>query len=123
MCIRIKNKHNMKKENYMTKTFGTSEITRELLEGLPCPIRTDGITDKQMQEMADSVEDEMRYSYPKVADKMFELWKKEKRTDEEQDFLDFDCGRAEELWLDLIERYAVRVIGAKYYPDNYPDID
>lgn len=107
----------MKTENYMTKSFGKSLITRELFEELPCPIRTEGITDKQMQELADSVEEEMRYSYPEVADKMFELWAKDNRTDEEQDFLDFGCGHAEELWWDLIERYAVGVIGAKYYED------
>ena len=107
------------KDNYMTKAFGVSEITRELLEGLPCPICTEGITDKQMREMADSVESDVRLDYPDVADKMFELWKKDidQRTDEEQDFLDFECDRAEELWWELVEEYAVGVIGAKYYED------
>lgn len=107
----------MKTENYMTKAFGASEITRELFEGLPCPICTDGITDKQMRELADSVEAEVRDEFPEVADKMFELWKKEERTDEEQDFLDFECDRAEELWWDLIEKYAVGTFGMKYYED------
>ena len=102
----------------MTKAFGASEITRELFEGLPSPICTDGITDKQMQELADSVEEEVRDRYPEVADKMFELWKKEEElTDEEQDFLDFECDRVEELWWDLVEKVAVGEIGMKYYED------
>ena len=101
----------------MTKAFGVSDITRELLEGLPCPICTDGITDKQMQKLADSVEAEVRDRYPEVADKMFELWKKEELTDEEQDFLDFECDQAEELWWDMVEKIAVGEIGMKYYED------
>ena len=108
----------MRTENYMTKAFGASEITRELFEGLPCPICTDGITDKQMQTLADSVEAEVRDRYPEVADKMFELWKKEEElTDEEQDFLDFECDQAEELWWDMVEKIAVGEIGMKYYED------
>jgi hypothetical protein len=107
----------MRTENYMTKAFGASEITRELFEGLPSPICTDGITDKQMQTLADSVEAEVRDRYPEVADKMFELWKKEDRTDEEQDFLDFECDQAEELWWDMVEEIAVGEIGMKYYED------
>ena len=107
----------MRTEIYMTKAFGASEITRELFEGLPSPICTDGITDKQMQELADSVEEEVRDRYPEVADKMFELWKKEERTDEEQDFLDFECDQAEELWWDMVEKIAVGEIGMKYYED------
>ena len=102
----------------MTKAFGASEITRELFEGLPSPICTDGITDKQMQELADEVEAEVRDRYPEVADKMFELWAKEEElTDEEQDFLDFECDRAEELWWDTVEKVAVGEIGMKYYED------
>ena len=108
----------MRTENYMPKAFGASEITRELFEGLPCPICTDGITDKQMQELADSVEAEVRDRYPEVADKMFELWKKEEElTDEKRDFLDLECDRVEELWWDLVEKFAVEEIGMKYYED------
>jgi hypothetical protein len=71
-----------------------------------------------MQELADSVETEVRDRYPEVADKMFELWaKEEERTDEEQDFLEFECYRAEELWWDLVEEIAVGEIGMKYYED------
>ena len=51
-------------EEDLTKTFGVSEISRELLESLPCSICTDGVTDEQMQELADSVEAEVRDRYP-----------------------------------------------------------
>ena len=101
----------------MTKAFGKSLITRELFEGLPSPICTDGITDKQMQELADSVEEEVRDRYPDVADQMFELWMQEERTDDEQDFLDFECYQAEELWWDMVEKVAAGEIGMKYYED------
>ena len=107
----------MRTENYMTKAFGASEITRELFEGLASPICTDGITDKQMQELADKVEAEVRDNYPEIADKMFELWKKEDRTEEEYDFLEFECYQAEELWWDMVEKIAVGEIGMKYYED------
>ena len=62
----------MRTENYMTKAFGASEITRELFEGLPSPICTDGITDKQMQELADSVEAEVRDRYREMFEDCFE---------------------------------------------------
>ena len=45
---------------------------------------------------------------------MFELWKKEELTDEEQDFLDFECYQAEEFWWDTVEKIAVGEFGMKY---------
>jgi hypothetical protein len=49
---------------------------------------------------------------------MFELWAKEEElTDEERDFLDFECYRVAELWWDLVEEIAVGEIGMKYYED------
>ena len=105
-------------EEDLTKTFGVSEISRELLESLPCSICTDGVTDEQMQELADSVEAEVRERYTEIADKMFELWKKEEeRTNEELDFLFYECFRANELWWELIERYAIEGMGMNYYED------
>jgi hypothetical protein len=101
----------------MNKPFGISAITRQDLEDMPCPIMASELTDEQMQELADSVEAEVRDRYPEVADKMFELWNKETRTDEEQDFLDFECDRAEELWWDMVEEIAVKELGASYYED------
>lgn len=108
----------MNTENDLTKTFGVSGISRELLEGLPCPICTDGVTDEQMQELADSVEAEVRDRYPEIADKMFELWKKEEEmSNEELDFLSCECFRADELWWELIEQYAIEEMGMDYYED------
>ena len=105
-------------EEDLTKSFGVSEISRELLESLPCSICTDGVTDEQMQELADSVEAEVRDRYPEIAAKMFELWKKEEEmSNEEFDFLSGECFRADELWWELIEQYAIVEIGMKYYED------
>jgi hypothetical protein len=101
----------------MNKPFGMTAITRQDLEDMPCPIMASELTDEQMQELANLVEMEVRDRYPEVADKMFELWKKEDRTDEEQDFLDFECDQAEELWWDMVEEIAVGEIGMKYYED------
>ena len=101
----------------MNKPFGLTAITRQDLEDMPCPIMASELTDEQMQELADSVEAEVRDRYPEVADKMFELWNKEDRTDEEQDFLDFECDRAEEFWWDMVEEIAVKELGASYYED------
>jgi hypothetical protein len=101
----------------MNKPFGMTAITRQDLEDMPCPIMASELTDEQMQELANIVEMEVRDRYPEVADKMFELWKKEDRTDEEQDFLDFECDRAEEFWWDMVEEVAVKELGASYYED------
>ena len=101
----------------MNKTFGKSQINRMLFESLPCPICTDNITDEQMQELAEFVEREVRNEYPELADKMFALWAKEEKTDEEYDFLYEDCDRASELWWKLIEDYIVGELGAVYYED------
>ena len=109
-------------EEDLTKTFGVSEISRELLESLPCSICTDGVTDEQMQELADIADAEVRDRYPEVADKMFELWNKEELTDEDRDFLDFECDDAEEFWWEMVEKIAVVDIGMKYYEDM-EDID
>lgn len=108
----------MNTENNLTKTFGVSEISRELLEGLPCPICTDGVTDEQMQKLADSVEAEVRDRYPEIADKMFELWKKgDEMSYEELELLYCEYFRADELWWELLEQYAIVDLGMEYYED------
>ena len=105
-------------DEVMDKEFGKSDITRRLFEGLPCPICTTNLTDEQMEELANFVENEVRAEFPEVADRMFEIWCREERTEEENDFLNNDeCDRANELWWKLIEEYAVGQLGAKYYED------
>ena len=101
------------------KRFGKSGLNREMfLDCFAESIDMSGLTDEQMQKFADYVEEHIRILYPETADKMFELWaKEEERTDEEQDFLDFECYQAEELWWDTVEKVAVGEIGMKYYED------
>lgn len=107
------------KSEVMDKPFGKSEITRRLFEGLPCPICTTGLSDDQMQELADAVENEVKAEYPDVADRMFEIWRKniDDRTYEEVVFLSEDCYGATELWWELLEEYAIGELGAKYYAE------
>lgn len=99
------------------KKFGKSGITRRLFEELPCPICTTDLTDDQMQELADFVEREVCEEYPEVADRMFELWKKEELSEEEIEYFYSECYRANELWWKSLEEYAVEILGAKYYED------
>ena len=106
----------MEYEDIMDKPFGKSKITRRLLEAQPCPICSAGLSDDQMQELADVVESEVKAEYPDVADRMFELWRKdiEDRTYEDVVFLCEKCNKASMLWWELIEVYAISELGAKY---------
>ena len=106
-------------DEVMDKEFGKSEITRRLFEELPCPICTTDLTDEQMEELANFVENEVRAEFPEVADRMFELCTKEEvLTDDELDFLNSrECEKANELWWKILEDYAVGTLGAKYYED------
>ena len=107
----------MEQDNIMDKKFGKSAITRRLLEGQPKPICTAGLTDENMQELADFVESEVLKKYPEVAYAMFQIWRKEHQTDEDRKFLFDRCGNASIFWWVLIEQYATENLGAKYY-DN-----
>lgn len=109
----------MNRNEIMYKKFGVSEITRGLFEILPCPICMTDATDEQMEKLADYVEAEVRNEYPEIADRIFELWQKEELTQEERDFLDTTCYKAIELWWEVLEEYAIGILGAKYYGDSY----
>lgn len=104
-------------EEYMTKTFGQSEISRQLFADMPYPICTINITDEQMEKLVKEVEDEVISKYPDVAEKMFTLWRKEVNTDEEIDFLMNECSDAEDTWWILLRFNAINNYGAKYYCD------
>ena len=47
----------------MDKKFGKSALTRRVLEELPNPICSAGLSDFQMQELADCVESEVISEY------------------------------------------------------------
>jgi hypothetical protein len=101
-------------ENIMDKKFGKSALTRRVLEELPHPICSAGLTDIQMEELADCVDNEVIEKYPEVSYAMFQIWRKEHQTDEDRNFLFDRCRNASKLWWILVEEYAIEKIGAKY---------
>ena len=110
------------KSEVMTKVFGKSYITRQVLEDMPYPVYAENITDEQMQELANYVESEVRKQYPEVADKLFEFRNKGINgyaNESEYSFLyTIECDKASILWWELVEEYAVKTIGAKI-KDSY----
>lgn len=104
-------------EEYMTKTFGQSEISRQLFADLPYPICVKNLTDEQMEELAKNVERDVIQEFPGVAEKMFKLWSVGVETGEEMDFLESESIPAQDLWWDLLQWYAINKYDAKYCCD------
>lgn len=104
-------------EEYMTKTFGKSEISRQLFADLPYPICVKNLTDEQMEELAKNVEQDVIKEYPGMAEKMFMLWSVGVETGEEMDFLESESIPAQDLWWDLLQWYAINKYDAKYCCD------
>jgi hypothetical protein len=104
-------------EEYMTKTFGQSEISRQLFADLPYPICVKNLTDEQMEELAKNVERDVIQEYPGMAEKMFTLWSAGVETGEEMDFLESESLPAQDLWWDLLQWYAINKYDAKYCCD------
>ena len=103
--------------SYMTKTFGKSEITRQLFANLPYPICVKNLTDEQMEELAKNVERDVIQEYPDVAEKMFTLWSVGVDNDEEMEFLENESIPAQDFWWDLLQWYAINKYDAKYCCD------
>lgn len=104
-------------EEYMTKTFGQSKISRQLFENMPYPICVKNLTDEQMEELAKNVERDVIREYPAVAEKMFSIWIAGAYDDEEMNFLENESLPIEDLWWDLLQWYAINKYDAKYYCD------
>ena len=104
-------------ETYMTKSFGQSEISRQLFADMPHPICVRNLTDEQMEELAKNVERDVIQEYPGVAEKMFTLWSVGVETGEEMDFLESESIPAQDLWWDLLQWYAINKYDAKYCCD------
>ena len=98
----------------MIKTFGQSEISRQLFADMPYPICVKNLTDEQMEELAKNVERDVIQEYPDMAEKMFTLWRVGVYDDEEMDFLEKESPPAKDLWLDLLQWYAINKYDAKY---------
>jgi hypothetical protein len=104
-------------EEYMTKTFGQSEISRQLFADLPYPICVKNLTDEQMEELAKNVEQDVIQEFPGVAEKMFTLWSVGVDNDEEMELLENESIPAQDLWWDLLQWYAINKYNAKYCCD------
>jgi hypothetical protein len=104
-------------EEYMLKTFGQSEISRQLFADLPYPICVKNLTDEQMEELAKNVERDVIQEFPGVAEKMFTLWSVGVETGEEMDFLESESIPAQDFWWDLLQWYAINKYDAKYCCD------
>ena len=104
-------------EEYMTKTFGKSEISRQLFADMPYPICVKNLTDEQMEELAKNVERDVIQEYPDMAEKMFTLWSSGVETEEEMDFLENESLPAQDFWWDLLQWYAINKYDAKYCCD------
>ena len=101
----------------MTKTFGKSEISRQLFADMPYPICVKNLTDEQMEELAKNVERDVIQEYPDMAEKMFTLWSVGVETGEEMDFLENESLPAQDFWWDLLQWYAINKYDAKYYDE------
>ena len=104
-------------EEYMTKTFGQSEISRQLFADMPYPICVKNLTDEQMDDLAKNVERDVIQDYPGMAEKMFTLWSVGVETEEEMEFLENESLPAQDLWWELLQWYAINKYNAKYCCD------
>ena len=104
-------------ETYMTKTFGQSEISRQLFADMQHPICVRYLTDEQMEELAKNVERDVKQEYPDMAEKMFTLWSNGVEIGEDVDFLESESRPAQDLWWDLLQWYAINKYDAKHYDD------
>jgi hypothetical protein len=109
-------------EDKMTKTFGKSNLTRQVLEDMPNPVNTDSITDEQMEELAEYVEGEISRKYPSISEKFFEFRRigvRGYKSRADYNFLyTIDADRASVLFWELLEWYAIERLGAKYRKDK-----
>ena len=98
-------------EDFMTKRFGVSGINREMFEDcFEKPTNMENVSDSNMQKLADEVESIVRKKYPEVADKMFEIWKKEEFTDDEIDYLAINIKETWDFYWDTLFRLAIKVV-------------
>lgn len=96
---------------HMTQQFGASGINREMFEDcFEQPINMENVSDSEMQNLADEVENIVRKKYPDVADTLFRLWKKEVLTDEEIDYLAINIKEAWDFYWDILFRLAIKVV-------------
>ena len=104
-------------EEYMLKTFGKSEISRQLFADMQHPICVKNLTDEQMEELAKNVERDVIQEFPGMAEKMFSLWSNGVEIGEDVDFLESESRPVQDLWWDLLQWYAINKYDAKYNDD------
>ena len=102
---------------FMGKTFGKSELSRQTFEDLPFPISVRHLSDDDMTELARMVESDTIKKFPDVAEKMFMLWKVGVDNEEEMEFLNKTCAAAHNFYFDTLRCYAINKYDAKHYDD------
>ena len=102
---------------FMGKTFGKSELSRQTFEDLPFPISVRHLSDDDMAELARMVESDTIKKFPDVAEKMFMLWKVGVDNEEEMEFLNKTCAAAHNFYFDTLRWYAINKYDAKHYDD------
>ena len=102
---------------FMGKTFGKSELSRQTFEDLPFPISVRHLSDDDMAELARMVESDTIKNFPDVAEKMFMLWKVGVDNEEEMEFLNKTCAAAHNFYFDTLRWYAINKYDAKHYDD------
>ena len=100
---------------FMGKTFGKSELSRQTFEDLPFPISVRHLSDDDMAELANMVESDTIKKFPDVAEKMFTLWRVGVDDDKEMEFLDKTCAAAHNFYFDTLRWYAINKYDSKYY--------
>lgn len=102
---------------FMGKTFGKSELSRQTFEDLPFPISVRHLSDDDMTELASMVESDTIKKFPDVAEKMFMLWKVGVDNEEEMEFLNKTCASAHNFYFETLRWYAINKYDAKHYDD------
>lgn len=91
---------------HMRKKFGASAINRDMF--IYCfdrPIYLEGVSDYDMQDLANMVESKLKKKYPDSADEFFALWSKDDATNEEYEIMAVEYNNIWNEYWELLEKF------------------